>query len=133
MELIDSFLENKERNLASFISNTVTGISDYIGLDTCFMLSSEIPKNQAQSAQDRIITMCKTLEADTYINPIGGTDLYSKEDFNRNDIGLKFIKTRDIRYTQYDTSFIPNLSIIDVLMFNSPNNIKNLITEYDLI
>ena len=81
----------------------------------------------------RVLEICKIKNAKSYFNPIGGTELYSKDEFLMNDIDLKFIKAREITYPQFGNKFVPFLSIIDVLMFNSKDEIKNLLNEFDLI
>ena len=53
--------------------------------------------------------------------------------FNNNGIKLSFIKTGEIKYKQFNNEFVPNLSIIDVLMFNSPSEIKEMLNNYSLI
>jgi len=51
----------------------------------------------------------------------GGQSLYDSELFDDNDIKLKFISNQnDMAYSQFSNDFVGNLSIIDVLMFNSP-------------
>ena len=79
------------------------------------------------------ISICELEKATHYINPIGGVNLYSKIDFNKQELILNFIKTRSIEYKQFDNEFIPWLSIIDVLMFNSKNEIVRMLNEYDLV
>ena len=46
---------------------------------------------------------------------------------------LKFLKMGDIKYQQFKNDFVPNLSIIDILMFNSPDAIKEMLNEYELL
>jgi len=81
----------------------------------------------------RAIEICRIEKADIFINAIGGIDLYSKNEFFNNGIELRFIKTKFIEYRQFDKNFVPNLSIIDVMMFNSPEEIKRLLSEYDFV
>ena len=81
----------------------------------------------------RILEICKKERADIYINAIGGIDLYSKEEFMQNGIDLKFIKTAHIEYKQFDKYFVSNLSIIDVIMFNSPEEVIGLLNEYEFV
>ena len=81
----------------------------------------------------RVLEICKIERADIFINAIGGIDLYSKNEFFNNGIELKFIQTKFIEYKQFDNNFVPNLSIIDVMMFNSPEEIKRLLNEYVFI
>ncbi len=81
-----------------------------------------------------MIALCEYVGADVYINAIGGQDLYSKEDFNVHGIELKFLKTKPFEYKQFDNEFVPWLSIIDVMMFNSKETINRYImNNYDLI
>ena len=54
-------------------------------------------------------------------------------DTDKNEITLKFIKTRQINYQQFKESFVPNLSIIDVMMFNSRERVKEYLYQYDLV
>ena len=82
--------------------------------------------------KDRVIATCKALGGGVYINPIGGTELYDKKEFINEGIELQFIKADSIQYTQYNNSFIPNLSIIDVMMFNSKREIKKMLEHYSL-
>jgi hypothetical protein len=51
-------------------------------------------------------------------------ELYNKEDFLNNNIELYFLKTNQIIYKQFKNEFVPNLSIIDVMMFNNKEEIK---------
>lgn len=46
---------------------------------------------------------------------------------------LKFLKNNTIEYKQFNNDFIENLSIIDLMMFNSVEDIKNKLEMYELI
>jgi hypothetical protein len=97
------------------------------------MLASEILISPDSKGQNRIIEICKNLKAEEYINPIGGLDLYSKEEFRLQGIDLSFIKTGNVSYGQFSNDFVPNLSIIDVLMFNSIEEVKKMLIDYSLV
>ena len=80
------------------------------------------------------MAICKNLKATTYVNAIGGQELYNVEDFSNKDIKLKFVKSNPLVYKQYKNEFIPWLSILDVLFFNDKKDIiKYLNNEYSLI
>lgn len=81
----------------------------------------------------RILEICRIERANIYINAIGGIELYSKDEFLKNGIDLKFIKTKKIEYKQFDNDFVPDLSIIDVMMFNSPEEIREILNQYELV
>tara|TARA_B110000285_G_C14612547_1_gene375583 strand:- start:212 stop:505 length:294 start_codon:yes stop_codon:yes gene_type:complete len=96
------------------------------------MIASDIKKNNDLKGQDKIIEICKIIEADNYINAIGGMALYNKDFFLRQNISLNFIKTTPIIYSQFNNEFTPWLSIIDVMMFNAPERIKDHLCQYEL-
>src|SRR3990172_7590923 len=52
----------------------------------------------------------------TYINAIGGRNLYYKQVFARSGINLFFIQSLPYTYQQRSRDFFPDLSILDVLM-----------------
>ena len=60
-------------------------------------------------------------------------DLYDKDAFLKENIELKFIQPENIQYKQFDNNFIPWLSIIDVMMFNSKESIQEMLDDYELI
>lgn len=90
-------------------------------------------KTRPEKKIARILEMCKTENATTYINAIGGQNLYSKEEFSKYGIDLMFIQTDEIEYPQFSQNFQPNLSILDVLMHNGSVGTKKLLQKYTLI
>ena len=131
--VIENILKQDEKSLAKFIGFSLLEISNYLEIDTKFIYSSDIEKNNTLRAQDKVIEISKILNTSIYINAIGGKELYSKDDFKKEDIHLNFLKTELIEYKQFNGEFIPYLSIIDILMFNSVNKIKNMLTRYKLV
>ena len=82
-----------------------------------------------------IDTLPVAANSSTYINTIGGQELYSKDAFATHGVALEFIKTRPICYQQGEGAgaFVANLSIIDVMMFNSKESIRAMLGKYDLV
>lgn len=131
--LIQNIINCEKENLAEFLENSINIICGYLEIDTKIIISSSINKNNDLKAQGKVIEICKILNADEYYNAIGGKELYSYDTFKSEGIELKFLKTKDIEYKQFENEFISNLSIIDVMMFNSINDIKYMLDEYELI
>lgn len=123
---------NVIENLFDFIYKSITELCSEFSIDTEIELLSSIDIDHKLPAQDRIIEVCKNLNAEEYINSIGGKELYDKTTFNTNGIELKFLRSQYIEYTQYENKFVPWLSIIDVLMFNDIETIKGYLNEYEL-
>jgi hypothetical protein len=132
--LLEKILGFANKNVAQFNFNSLKIICQYLGIQTHWYLSSDFLVPNHLNAQEKIIYKCKLLGADRYTNAIGGLGLYSAKIFAENNISLKFIKTRsNISYKQFWHDFVPNLSIIDVMMFNSPAEIQELLNEFDII
>ncbi|WP_078594296.1 WbqC family protein [Evansella clarkii] len=130
--LIQNIINYNEKNLAVFLENLIRRICDYLSIDTQIIVSSAVNKNNSLHGQDKIIDIIKTLNGEEYINPSGGVHLYSQLAFSNNNIKLKFLKSRDLKYKQFKNTFNPNLSIIDVLMFNSKKDVYNMLSEFSL-
>lgn len=131
--VLETIVTYDESNLAVFITHSIKEICRYLNISTKILVSSEIDKDNTLKAQDKIIEICKKTGATQYINAIGGIELYDKAAFSKENIELQFIKTAEIRYPQFKNEFIPWLSIIDVMMFNSPVEINNLLHQKQFI
>lgn len=131
--LLQYILEKQTDNLAEYVINSIRVIADYLNITTEIVISSSINKDNSLRGQDKVIEICKKLNATDYYNAIGGMDLYSFDEFKENGINLSFLKTNDICYKQFDNEFVPNLSIIDVMMFNSQAEIKTMLDDFTLI
>lgn len=131
--LLNNILLNEEPNLAKYIGYSIFRIVEYLGIKINILYSSDIEKDNELKAQEKVIHIAGKLGATNYVNAIGGKELYSKEDFRNNNIKLNFIKTNIIEYKQFKNDFIPYLSIIDILMFNSVEEINTMLKSYELV
>jgi hypothetical protein len=131
--VIEKIINQDEKNLARYLEYSMKQICEYLFIETELIISSSLNKNNALKGQDKVIEICKVLGTDEYYNAIGGQELYSDKDFETQGIKLKFLKTGTVEYKQFNSEFIPNLSIIDVMMFNSKEEIKNYLGMYELL
>lgn len=133
-KVVKKIMAFNERNLAKFAANSICEIAAYLKIPTKILISSEIDRAKGADAQESVINICKKLGAGMYINAIGGKELYSKQDFEKVSIELKFLKPILNVYPQFpNREFMPGLSIVDVLMFNSVEEIQRLLKDYELI
>lgn len=131
--LLEEILYYEENNLARFVTHSLILTCKHLGIDTEFSISSAIPKNSELRGEEKVLDICRAVNASTYINAIGGTELYSKNQFKQQGIELKFLKTLEIQYQQFGNPFISWLSIIDVMMFNSQDAIRSMLSKYELV
>jgi hypothetical protein len=128
--VIEKCILFKENNLFLFILNSLNLVKEYLEIRTMFLTSSTIPIDHELKAEKKVAEICKARKADTYFNPIGGIQLYSKDKFKDEGIDLHFLKTNDFSYKQFGNNFVPLLSIIDVTMFNSKEEIKGYLNSF---
>jgi hypothetical protein len=133
MSLLSDLIMNNEKNLARYVSNTIRKTCSYLMIETKLVVSSEGFNNTNLRGADRVIDICKQLGADIYFNAIGGKGLYSKEAFADKGLQLFFIESNPIAYAQFGDIFIPNLSIIDVMMYNTPEAIHEFLGSFRLV
>ncbi len=133
MPLIKACFLNKQKNLFSFVFESIKLIAEFLEISTPIKISSDIETNESLKGADRVIEICRLLDGNEYLNPIGGIELYNKELFSKNGIKLHFIKSQEIIYNQFNYEFVPNLSIIDVLMFNEKKVVKKFLCQFELI
>lgn len=127
MRLVEAVVCHGEENLFGFLNHSIRQTCAHLGIETDIRVSSDIAIDHAQKGQDRVLALCQALDATTYVNASGGTDLYSKDAFRDKGVDLHFIRSRPFEYPQFGDEFVPWLSIIDVLMFNSAESIRNTI------
>jgi hypothetical protein len=131
--LIESVLLHGPSNLFLFLVRSLKMIKDYLKVGTPIIISSTVNIDHNLRSADKVLALCKARNVDMYVNPIGGTGLYDRERFEKEGIDLRFVFTEYFRYKQFGDDFISSLSIIDVMMFNSVEEIKVLLGACQLV
>ena len=128
-EVIEGCILYNDNNLFNFIFNSLKQVNNYLGIHTKLLVSSTIDIDHALKSEEKVIAFSKAQNASTYINPIGGTALYNADIFKNKGLELRFLKSDNIIYKQFENNFMPWLSIIDVMMFNSKEEIQNFLNN----
>lgn len=131
--LFEKTIHSGYQKIAELNCNAIKMICEYLGITTTIVSSGSGYNNQHLKGQERILDICRQEQANNYINPIGGTELYDKTLFLSKGIQLNFLKTLPITYKQFNNEFVPWLSMIDVLMFNSAEEVKLMLNVYSLV
>lgn len=131
--LMDKVLNCNKENLAEYITDSIRYICEYLDIKTELIVSSELHKDCSLRAEEKLLSICDILHATDYYNAIGGRELYTFEDFQKKGIRLSFVKTNPFQYQQFHNDFVNNLSILDVMMFNSKERMGELLNEFTLI
>lgn len=131
--VVESILNNEDRNVANMGAKSICAVFDYLGIEKDIYFTSELEYEREQSAADRLISISKLLRCSEYINSPGGIELYKKQYFEKSGVNLSFIKMDEISYFQGGDTFVPYLSMIDILMWNNKAEVVELLSKYKLV
>ena len=132
--LLERIILYPDRNLFSFIRHALEAVCAELDVRTEIRVSSSVGIDHELRHQDKVLALCAAMGATTYVNAIGGTELYASEDFAAQGVELRFIRPRPMEYAQFGQPFVPWLSIVDVMMFNSPDRVRELVAgHHDLL
>lgn len=127
--LVESIMAFEDDRVASFNAHLVSRLAAHLGLRCRLRLGSEFDNPDGDRAQQRILQICRRLGATTYLNAIGGTGLYQEAAFADVGIALRFLQPVSRPYPQASPSFVPFLSILDVLMNNELDDVRGMVAD----
>lgn len=134
LPLLEKILYYEDRNLFRYIYHSIVCVCAHLKIATPIRIASEIGIDHALRSQDKVIALCRAVDAQSYINPIGGVELYAKGDFMAQGIELSFLRALPFEYPQFGAPHVPWLSIVDVLMFCAPEQVARTIRDgYELV
>jgi hypothetical protein len=132
--LLERIMGTEERNLFLFIEQSIRLVCAHLGIATEIRCSSDVPTDGGLRGQDRVLAICQAVGTGIYVNAIGGVELYSAAAFAERGVELRFLRSNPLVYPQLDEPFVPQLSILDVLMFNPLPRVQDFVrTGYEII
>lgn len=130
---LERIVRHGDNNLFGYLHHSILSLHAALGLASEVRIASQVLADPALKGQQRVLALCEALGADTYINPPGGVDLYSREVFRSRGITLRFLHPQPFPYPQFDAPFVPWLSIVDMLMFNPLATVRQqVLAGFDL-
>jgi hypothetical protein len=132
--LVEQIMQHPDNNLFGYVHHSLLALCRHLGIATEIRVSSTVAIPACAKGQDKVLALCGALGASTYRNAIGGLELYNGQDFQRAGIELQFIRARPWEYPQFGQPFVPWLSILDVLMFNPLEQVRDRIRSgFDVV
>ena len=125
----------EKMKFSTFIAEQLKNVCKTIGITTEIIILSETDyvHNDELEPGMHAFEICKHFGAKSYINAPGGRDIFNEEFYENNGIQINFLKPIIREYKQgRRNEFIPNLSILDVLMFNEISNVRERHIAYEL-
>lgn len=134
--LLEEIFENNYEDITSLNKKALESVCKYLGIEKKINLFSDmgLSIDTPKAPDEWGLNICKSINGVTeYWNPPGGMSFYDKNKYEKAGIKLKFLKINLKPYDQKRQIFEPGLSIIDVMMFNSKEEIQSMLNEYELI
>jgi hypothetical protein len=132
MPLVERLIRFPQQNLALYAEHSIRELCAYLHIVTPILRGSDLMLRSCTDKQDRVIKIAHTFAATTFLNPIGGAELYDRDHFARSGLLVHFFKMDEVVYRQLSGPFVPNLSIIDVLMFNGVEEVKAMLACFSV-
>ncbi|WP_170329104.1 WbqC family protein [Ruegeria arenilitoris] len=134
MEYVDRVLGSKKGTISGMAKLSITCAADMLGIDCKIHESSkDFSDTKGMERSERLICIAKRLKCNSYVNAAGGSSLYDKGHFKEHGIELKFINPNFVRYKQVGSKeFVPALSVIDLIMNQSIDEIRSHLKSYEL-
>lgn len=136
MSVIEPILLDEEPDLVRYLTKQLRAIAAYLNIDTEVHLSSEVSKEGLVHSQEKAFRICHHFGISDYVNPSGtGMQLYDKVYWKEaGGINLQFLRrNEDIRYKQFSDEFTPDLSIIDLMMFCSHDELHDILNRFHFL
>jgi len=119
-------------NLARLNTRLFRMACKQLGIETSICVFSEmnLPVDQARTTEDLALALCRAVGAEEYINRPGGAGQFDEKRFAENGVKLTIQSFTNMTYACGRFRFEPDLSILDVMMWNSPEEIKHYLDTF---
>lgn len=132
VELINKgFINTATDRLVDLNVTTISVICVYLGIDFNWSLCSEmdLELDTIDGAGQWALSISEQLGVTDYVNPSGGENLFDPDDWSGSGIRLHIYEAPDWEYSCEPYQHEKNLSILDVLMWNDPGTVRNILAR----
>jgi hypothetical protein len=134
MEVIKPILMDEEPDLTRYLLKQLKTVAEYLGIKTEIILLSDVTPRGDCTAPELIRRICEHFGHSTFTSSINGNIYYTKDAFREMGVNLDFlVRNEDIRYKQRCEEFVPDLSIIDAMMYCSREELHNMLNRYHFV
>ncbi|MEO9485822.1 MAG: WbqC family protein [Ekhidna sp.] len=129
-EFISKLYSAEYQFLSDFNISIISSICEEIGIKTPLVKSSNL-KNISGSKDSRLVSVCKEIQADSYISVQGSADYIESQnpggEIIKNDIKLHYQVYEHPLYDQRSDEFVPYLGVFDLLFNHGFLNSRSII------
>ena len=124
IKFLTQIYDNEWNKLADFNIESITKCCQYLGIKTKLIKASDL--SAAGKKGDLVLNICKELNADEYFSTIGSKDYLEdyRDSFEDARIQITYHNYTHPIYKQKGNNFLPNLSILDLILSELDNAYK---------
>jgi hypothetical protein len=122
------------QKLSDLNIHVIKSVCKYLAMEFNYEIYSEmdVEVEEASCPDEWGLNFCKAMGVTEYINPEGGMHFVNRKKYEESNIKLKFLVYQHPPYDQKRREFMPSLSIIDMMMFNAPERINEMLEQFVL-
>jgi len=136
VDLLKEIFSKQYTTIVELNKDSLNAICDYLSIkkDICVFSEMGLTIDPISEPDEWALNISKARHANEYRNPHGGVSIFNKEKYDRANIALVFQEVKAEEYLQKTNQpFIPNLSILDVLMFNLPETANLMLDNFIIL
>ena len=127
VDFVMNCFDTDETNLARLVIGMLKKTSAHLGISTPIEIQSEMNLSLApiEHPGQWALRIAQELGATEYLNPEGGKNIFRPCEFDDLNIKLTFFSAKPNPYPQKRPNFVAGLSIVDVLMWNDIEELRD--------
>jgi hypothetical protein len=136
MDVLAEVFSKEYDDVVSVNQAALTSVCNYLNIERDFIVFSRMGLDiePVRESDEWALNICLAQgNVDEYWNPPGGQSFISRDKFEKFGIKLVFHSINFTEYNQRRDVFEPGLSIIDVMMFNTPSKINDMLDQFELL
>ena len=132
--LLEDCFSNPDLSLSRLNVYYLAKVCAYLGLPFRHAMFSDLNMTlgPVEAADEWALRTTQALGATTYVNQPGGRTFFDPAKYTQAGIDLRFVDFHSPTYNQRREPFEPGLSVLDVLMFNSPEEVLVMLDNVTL-
>ncbi len=131
VELVERCLTPSSGRLTELVVHSLAEVCRHLGIPFAPVLFSALamPTDAIDGPGDWALEISRHLGASEYLNPPGGAALFDPARFAEAGVRLTIQEFEPLSYHTGRYTHVPNLSILDALMWCPPNQVRTMLTD----
>lgn len=133
IDLLRTAFETAPKRLDQLNTHLLERTCAYLGLESNLIMGTSVDFERTNTgAGEWALKTASALGADVYLNPEDGRDLFDPAQWRAAGIEQLFLRQPEIPYQQKGGPFEPHLSVVDAMMFNTPERVVEILDAAEL-